>query len=112
LIVIFVDKMEDFLDFYGTYSSIIKSKIFYEYNKNKNQVDYSSKAGIEIILNFLSKVGEVFVLFETKINFSMPESSNIDEEIVAELQRIFNKIDPSLSLIKGKIREIFLSYTS
>lgn len=88
------------------------NEIFYEFKEIKTDGDLSSQINIEIILHFLSKVEEFIVLYETKINLSKSRSSNIDKEVVNELQSIFNQVDSSLSLIKGKIREIYLSYSS
>jgi len=88
------------------------NEIFYEFKEIKTDVDLSSQINIEIILHFLSKVEEFIVLYETKINLSKSSSSNTDKEVVNELQRIFNQVDSSLLLIKGKIREIYLSYSS
>jgi len=90
----------------------IMNEIFYEFKEIKTDVDLSSQINIEIILHFLSKVEEFIVLYETKINLSKSSSSNTDKEVVNELQRIFNQVDSSLLLIKGKIREIYLSYSS
>ena len=90
----------------------IMNEIFYEFKEVKTDADLSSQINIEIILHFLSKVEEFIVLYETNINLSKPSSSNTDKEVVNELQRIFNQVDSSLSLIKGKIREIYLSYSS
>ena len=86
------------------------NEIFYEFKEMKS--DLTTEIKIEIILHFLSKVEEYIVLFETKIILTKSISSNIDQEVINELQNIFNKADPSLLLVKGKIREIFLSYSS
>jgi len=52
------------------------------------------------------------ILYETKQNLIQPPNSDIDKEVVNTLKKIFNKVDSTLSLIKGKIREIYLSYSS
>jgi len=90
------------------------SEIFYEFKEIKTDGDLSSKINVEIILHFLSKAEELQlpILYETKINLSKSSSSNTDQEVINELRRIFNKVDSSLSLVKGKIREIYLSYSS
>ncbi|MFX1392020.1 MAG: hypothetical protein ACFFAH_00460 [Promethearchaeota archaeon] len=90
----------------------IMNEIFYEFKEIKTDGDLSSQINIEIILHFLSRVEEFIVLYETKINLSKSSISNTDKEVINELQRIFNQVDSSLSLIKGKIREIYLSYSS
>ncbi|TFF97380.1 MAG: hypothetical protein EU540_08895 [Promethearchaeota archaeon] len=78
----------------------------------KTENDLSSEINIEIILHFLSKVEEFIVLYETKINLNKSGTLDTGQEVINELKRIFNKVDSSLSLIKGKIREIYLSYSS
>jgi len=109
LIVIFIDNIENFVFFL---ERRIMNEIFYETKVIKGEIDLSSEVNIEIILHFLSKVQEYIVLFETKLTINKPANSNIDDEVINELQSIFNKVDSSLILVKGKIREIFLSYTS
>ncbi len=88
------------------------NEIFYEFKEMKTENDLSSEINIEIILHFLSKVEEFIVLYETKINLNKSGTSDTSQEVINELKRIFNKVDSSLSLIKGKIREIYLSYSS
>ena len=88
------------------------NEIFYEFKEVKPQSDLSSETEIEIILHFLSKIEEFIVLFETKLNISKSVNVNSDENVINELQAIFLKVDPTLSLVRGKIREIFLSYSS
>ena len=88
------------------------NEIFFEFKEIKTDSDLSSEINIEIILHFLSKVEEFIVLYETKINLNKSTTSNTGQEVINELKRIFNKVDSSLSLIKGKIREIYLSYSS
>lgn len=109
MIVIFIDNIDSFLLFL---EKRIMNEIFYEYKEIKNQINLSSEVKIEIILHFLSKIEEHMILFETKVDFTKKSNSNFDENIITELQKIFNKVDSSLSLVKGKIREIFLSFTS
>ncbi|MHA1291183.1 MAG: hypothetical protein ACTSQJ_00780 [Promethearchaeota archaeon] len=109
MIVIFIDNIENFVFFL---ERRIMNEIFYETKVIKGEIDLSSEVNIEIILHFLSKVQEYIVLFETKLTINKPANSNIDDEVINELQSIFNKVDSSLILVKGKIREIFLSYTS
>jgi hypothetical protein len=88
------------------------NEIFYEFKEMKTENDLSSEINIEIILHFLSKVEEFIVLYETKINLNKSGTIDTGQEVINELKRIFNKVDTSLSLIKGKIREIYLSYSS
>jgi len=88
------------------------NEIFFEFKEIKSDNDLSSLINIEIILHFLSKVEEFIVLYETKINLNKSRTSDTGQEVINELKRIFNKVDTSISLIKGKIREIYLSYSS
>lgn len=109
MIVIFIDNLENFIEFLN---NRIMNEIFFEFKQNIDQSDLSSEDKIEIILHFLAKVEGNLMLFETKLTLNKPISSNIDEEVLSSLKRIFNQVDPSITLIKGKIREIFLSYSS
>ena len=86
------------------------NEVFYEYKEIKAKDDLSSEINIEITLDYLSKVSEVLILYETKISLIKPSGSDIGEEIIGELQKIFNQVD--VRITKGKIREIFLSYSS
>ncbi|TFG24985.1 MAG: hypothetical protein EU529_02490 [Promethearchaeota archaeon] len=88
------------------------NEIFYEFKEMKTENDLSSEINVEIILHFLSKVEEFIVLYETKINLNKSGTSDTGQEVINELKRIFSNVDSSLSLIKGKIREIYLSYSS
>ena len=112
MIVIFVDNIENFVSFLSTR---VMNEIFYEIKeiKNHNQ-DLSNEVDFEIILHFLSKVQEFLILYETKVNLSKSESPKLEnsENLIKELQKIFTKVDPSISLVKGKIREIYLSFSS
>ena len=88
------------------------NEVFYEYKEIKAKDDLSSELNIEIILHFLSKVEEVILLYETKISLRKPSASNIGQEIISELQKILTKNLNDVRITKGKIREIFLSYSS
>ena len=92
------------------------NEVFYELKEVKNQDHLSNNCRFEIILHFLSKVEEYLVLYETKVDLTTFDSykQNKNEEFlsidfVGELQKIFNKVDASLSLVKGKIRDIYIS---
>ncbi len=87
-------------------------EIFYEVKEIKNQTDLKSEHDIEIILHFLAKVDQNTILYETKQNISKSNNTSIDQEVIKSLQGIFHQVDSSLKLVKGKIREIFLSYSS
>ncbi len=86
------------------------NEIFYEFKEIKSQSDLSSTANIEIILHFLAKVENSLILYETKQLISKSKNSDSDKEVIHTLKSVFQNVDPSMSLIKGKIREIFLSY--
>ncbi len=108
MIVIFCDNIENFV---GFLKKRIIDEIFYEF-KEITSNSLSSKVNIEIVLHFLAKVEGTTVLYETKQNITRSRNLNSDEEVIKTLQKIFYGVDPSLSLVKGKIREIFLSYSS
>jgi len=109
LIVISIDQIENFVLFLDRR---VMNEIFYEFKELKQESDLSSETDIEIILHFLAKIEDYMVLYGTTVKITKPSSSNLDEEVITELNNIFNKVDPSLTLVKGKISEIFLSYSS
>ena len=111
MIVIFVDNIEDFVTFLN---KRVMNEVFYELKRSKSNDDLSSDVKIELILHFLSKVEEFMVLFETKVDISKSKhpTSNEGQKIIVELQKIFNQVDSSISLVKGKIREIYLSFST
>ncbi len=111
IIVIFIDNIDDFVELLSIKPRIM-NEIFYEFKEIKTNGDLSSKINIEIILHFLSKAEEFLVLYETKLNLSKLNSSNTEQDVINELNRIFKQADTSLSLIKGKVRDIYLSYSS
>jgi len=96
LIVIFCDNIDDFIAFL---EKRIMNEIFYEMRERER----------EIVLHFLAKVSDALILYETKQNIT--KSAN-NKEVITSLVTIFTQVDPSLKLIRGKIREIFLSYSS
>ncbi len=108
MIVIFCDNIDDFVLFL---EKRVLDEIFYEFKEITSDT-LDSKINVEIILHFLAKIDTTMILYETKQNLIRSPSSDIDKEVVNTLQKIFNKVDSSLSLIKGKIREIYLSYSS
>ncbi len=109
MIVIFCDNIDDFILFL---EKRIMDEIFYEFKEIKNQEDLLNEGYGEILLHFLAKVSDTLILYETKQNLTKTQNSAKDEELVITLKKIFNGVDPSLKFIKGKIREIFLSYSS
>ena len=108
MIVIFIDNIENFLSFLD---KRIMNEVFYEFKEIKNETDLSTHIKIEIILHFLAKAGDILILYETKQTIPKPVNSDNDTNVVNTLQKIFVQVDNSLKLIKGKIREIFLSYS-
>jgi len=86
-------------------------EVFYEFKEIKNETDLSINIKIEIILHFLAKAGDTLVLYETKQTIPKPVNSDSDSNVVDTIQKIFDQVDASLKLMKGKIREIFLSYS-
>lgn len=109
MIVIFCDNIDDFLK---CLDQRMMDKVFYEIKNVKNDLNLTSKLNQEIILHFLGKVSDTLILFETKQ--IIPKSNNLKEieEIIDSLNNIFIQVDTSLQLVRGKIREIFLSYSS
>jgi len=106
LIVIFVDDIENFLNFLDRR---IMNEIFYEFKEVS--VDHSENFSIEIILHFLAKSEGSLILYETKQLITKSSKSRLDELVVETLQELFKKVDSTITLVKGKIREIFLSYS-
>ena len=90
------------------------NEVFYEVKQSKLSEDLSSEIKTELILHFLSKVEEFIVLFETKAILSKTTNSDSKEcqEVINEFQKILSQVDSSITLVKGKIREIYLSYSS
>ncbi|TFG27825.1 MAG: hypothetical protein EU532_06675 [Promethearchaeota archaeon] len=90
------------------------NEVFYEVTQSKSSEDLSSEIKTELILHFLSKVEEFIVLFETKVILSKTTNSDSKEcqELINEFQKILSQVDSSITLVKGKIREIYLSYSS
>ena len=87
-------------------------EVFYEFKEIKNDTDLSLEVKIEIILNFLAKAKDTLILYETKQIITKPMNSNNDSNVIDTLQKIFDNVDTSIRFIKGKIREIFLSYST
>lgn len=108
MIVIFCDNIDDFVRYL---EKRVLNEIFYEFKEITSDT-LDSKINVEIVLHFLAKIDNTMMMYETKQNLIRSPSSDIDKEVVNTLQKIFNKVDSSLSLIKGKIREIYLSYSS
>ena len=108
MIVIFIDNIENFLSFL---EKRIMDEVFYEFKEIKKDIDSSVNFKIEVVLHFLAKVGDTLVLYETRQTIPKSVNSDNDSTVIDSLQKIIDQIDVSLKLIKGKIREIFLSYS-
>jgi hypothetical protein len=85
------------------------NEIFYEFKEVP--ADHSGKFSIEIILHFLAKSEGSLILYETKQLISKSSKGQLDDLVIKTLQEIFKKVDATITLVKGKIREIFLSYS-
>ncbi|MFX0011205.1 MAG: hypothetical protein ACFE9R_12885 [Candidatus Hermodarchaeota archaeon] len=86
-------------------------EIFYEIKEIKNQSDVTTEKNQEVIFHFLAKAGETLILYETKQIYSVLEDKAIPDGILGSIEKIISQVNPSLKLINGKIREIFLSYS-
>jgi hypothetical protein len=87
-------------------------EVFYEFKKLPLKNDLTGTIDVEIIIHFLAKLESSIVLYETKIMLNEAGTSNIDKRVIEELDKVLKKYDANLNLVKGKIREIFLSYSS
>ena len=109
MIVIFCDNIDDFITFL---EKRIMNEIFYEIKEVKNHINLSSNVIAEIIFHFLAKVSDTLILYETKQSLTKSNNPNNEKEVIQTLKKVFHGVDPSLSLIRGKIREVFISYSS
>jgi hypothetical protein len=109
VIVVFIDNFDNFVEFLDRR---ITNEVFYEFKEIRGQGDLSSKVDLEIILHFLARAKETLILYETKQIITKNNDLNSDAKVINGLQKTFNQADSSLKLVKGKIREIFLSFTS
>ena len=90
----------------------ITDNIFFEIKEVSKENDLNSLKNIEIILHFLGKVPEnSLVLYETKINFSAQDIGKSESRIIEELQKLLDTANLNIKLVKGKIREIYISYS-
>ena len=108
MIVIFCDNVEDFIHFLDRR---VMNEIFYEFKEIQSQSDLSSNVNIDVVIHFLAKTENHLILYETKQTIVKLSKSNVDNEIITNLKKIFREVDPSINLMKGKIREIYLSYS-
>ena len=94
MLVIYLDEIEDFVRFLDRR---VMNEIFYEITPDINSAS--------IALHFLGQVGEMIVLYETRIEVRAGKQT---EEVLKEIRETFSTIG-EIELIKGKIREIFIS---
>ena len=86
--------------------------IFFEKKKLSEENDLSSLKNIEIVLHFLGKITENnLALFETTLKFSAKDIGKSESHIFEELQKSLDIANLNLNLVKGKIREIYISYS-
>lgn len=109
MIVIFCDNIDDFI---ACADKRIMNKIFYEIKEIKNHDNLSTNVIADIVLHFLAKVSDTLILYETKQSLTKSNNPNNENEVIIALEKVFQGIDPSISLIRGKIREVFISYSS
>ncbi|TFG00361.1 MAG: hypothetical protein EU541_02475 [Promethearchaeota archaeon] len=100
MIVIYVEDLEDFVNLL---SERVMDKIFYEFNGSINDHNVHKESPNQITLQFLSKVENSLVLYETIFDGEPNE--------ISKIQEVLDEAEIELKLIKGKIREIFLSYS-
>jgi hypothetical protein len=108
LIVIFCDNIEDFIHFLDRR---VMNEVFYEFKETQGQSDLSSRVNIEVVIHFLAKTENSLILYETKQSIVKSSTSDSNTEVITGLEKVFQNLDPAISLIKGKIREIYLSYS-
>ncbi|MFX1236490.1 MAG: hypothetical protein ACFE8P_02085, partial [Promethearchaeota archaeon] len=65
MIVIFIDNIENFIEFLERKRLV--DDLFYEFKEIKQPTEFTSANDVEIVLHFLSKIEEFLVLFETKL---------------------------------------------
>ena len=86
-------------------------EVFYEFKEIQNQSDLSSKVNIEVVIHFLAKTENHLILYETKQKILKSNRSDTNKEVITSLEKVIQNVDFSIRLIKGKIREIYLSYS-
>ena len=101
-----MDDIENFLSFLDRR---IMNEIFYEFKEIKG--DQAGTHSIEIILHFLGKTEGNLILYETKQLITNTTKVDLNVQVVEILQKIFKQVESTITLVKGKIREIFLSYS-
>ena len=90
----------------------LMDEIFYEVKEDKIHSDIKNEKQYEIILHFLAKVEQNTILYETKQIIPKKTGCSIEKSVIELIQEKFNQNNNTIKLVKGKIREIFLSYSS
>ena len=109
MIVIYLDELEDFLKFLG---QRVSNEIFYELKELPKENDLETAKSISIILHFLGKISEDYLaLYETNIKFESIDLGKAESIIIGEMKKVLDTTELGITLIKGKIREIYISYS-
>ncbi len=100
MIVIFVERMEDFVKFL---ERRVMNEIFYDV---RGPPDHPDKGGASytILLHFLGAIGNAQGLYETEITLNQVSSR---DELIEKMKLAFQSFE--IELIEGKIREVFMS---
>lgn len=85
------------------------NEIFYEIKET--QRESSGNCSFEIILHFLGKTEGNLILYETKYIITRNSKVDLENQVLEELQKRIKQAELTIDLVKGKIREIFLSYS-
>jgi len=104
-----VDDLEKFIEFL---KFRIMDEVFYEVISSNNHSGIKNEEHYEIIFHFLAKIDQNTILYETKQDISKRKNISTQKVINDLFQGVLNQVDISIKLVKGKIREIFLSYSS
>jgi hypothetical protein len=102
--------LEDFIKFL---EKRITDYIFFEIKEVSQENDLNSQKNTEITMHFLGSLPESYglVLYETKLKFSSKDIGNSEDLIIKEMQKVLDITNLNIKLIKGKIREIYISYS-
>lgn len=105
----YLDELEDFVKFLA---NRISDDIFYEVKEVTKESDLETAKSISIVLHFLGKISEDYLaLYETNLEFKSIDIDKSETIIINELQKVLDTTELSISLIRGKIREIYISYS-
>ncbi|GAB4329823.1 MAG: hypothetical protein Kow0069_37440 [Promethearchaeota archaeon] len=102
MIIIFLDRFEDFLHFL---QRRLMDEVFYEVRELPSTPDRKDGRHA-VVLHFLGAMGSLTGVYETQVVLNQVASR---EELVEKLKDML--AEHSISLIQGKIREIFISFS-